>query len=223
MTRDDLIAEFRTITQDKVAPYFFATEDVARWFSDAEAEAVIRGRLMHESENEDVCVVSVSAGTSTYPLHPSLYEITHSAFRLNGATQRTPVKLTSTEELDRTVTDWRDQTGTPEFAVQSDESIRLVPRPLADGVLLLEGFRLPLKSLALSATGKPEIHSVHHRHLVHWALHRAFSLPDSETQDLGRADVAEKAFSAYFGMRPDADLRRQTRADVIHTNKPYWA
>lgn len=222
MTRDELIAEFRVITQDKVAPYFFATEDVGRWLGDAQDEAVIRSRLLHESESDDVCLIDLESGTSTYQLHPALYEITHCAYRPEGATTRTPVRLTSTEELDRTVADWRDLEGSPEYAVQGDESIRLVPRPTAGGTLLLEGYRLPLKSLALSGTSKPEINAAHHRHLVHWALHRAFSLPDSETQDLGRADVAERAFTDYFGMRPDADLRRQTREDEVQTNKVYW-
>lgn len=223
MNRGELTAEFRTITQDKVAPYLFDDEDVWRWLSDAEAEAAIRGRLLHEAENQTVCEFDVSSGASVYPLHWSLFELTHCAFRLAGAGRREPVKLISTEELDRTVRDWRDLSGTPKYAVQGDGSIRLVPRPNAVGTLLLEGYRLPLKPLSISATAKPEIHSAHHRHLVHWALHRAFSLPDSETLDLGRADVAEQAFTAYFGARPDSDLRRITREDEAQTNKVHWA
>ena len=222
MNRDQLTAEFRTITQDRVAPYLFADASVWQWLDDAQTEAAIRGRLLHESENDSVCLIDVEAGTSVYPLHASLYEISHCAFKVAGASRRDPVKLVSTEELDRTVTDWRDLSGTPLYAVQGDESLRLVPRPIAAGALLLEGYRLPLKSLAISATAKPEIHAAHHRHLVHWALHRAFSLPDAETLDLGRADVAEQAFTTYFGLRPDSDLRRSTREDEAHTNKAHW-
>lgn len=223
MTRDQLTAEFRAITQDKVEPYLFSDASVWQWLDDAQAEAVIRGRLLHEAENEDVCAIDVEAGTSVYKLHAALYEISHCAFKLGGAGRREPVKLVSTGELDRTVTDWRDLTGSPKYAVQGDESLRLVPRPDAAGVLLLEGYRLPLKPLSASGTAKPEINAAHHRHLVHWALHRAFSLPDAETLDLGRADVAERAFAAYFGLRPDADLRRITREDEAHTNKVHWA
>jgi hypothetical protein len=222
MTRDQLTAEFRTITQDRVAPYLFADVSVWQWLDDAQAEAAVRGRLLHDSDNEAVCMVDVEAGTSVYPLHAALYEISHCAFKLAGASRREPVRLVSTEELDRTVTDWRDLSGTPRYAVQGDESIRLVPRPSAAGALLLEGYRLPLKSLAISSTAKPEIHAAHHRHLVHWALHRAFSLPDAETLDLGRADVAERAFATYFGLRPDSDLRRSTREDEAHTNKAFF-
>lgn len=217
MTREELRAEFRVVTQDKVAPYLFENDIVDRWLAEAEAEAAIRGRLLHESGNALVCQVPVSAGSAVYPLHQALYEIDHIAFRLSGATTRTPVRLSSPEELDRTLRDWRDLTGTPTHAIQGDSSIRLVPTPDADGTLLLEGYRLPL-----SSTGKLEIHAAHHRHLVHWALHRAFGLPDSETLDLGKAADAERAFTHYFGSRPDSDLRRSTREDESHTNKAFW-
>ena len=70
---------------------------------------------------------------------------------------------------------------------------------------------------------KPEINQAHHRHLVHWALHRAFSKPDSETIDPTRAATAEAAFTRYFGPSPDADLRRSTRHDEVQTNISFMA
>jgi hypothetical protein len=227
MTRDQLIQEFRTAASDWLDPYLVNSYEwdtvwLIRWLEEAQIEACVRGRLLHESENEDVCVVPVSAGTSTYPLHASLYEITHSAFRLVDATQRTPIKLTSTEELDRTVTDWRDLTGTPEFAVQGEESIRLVPRPNAIGELLLEGYRLPLNSLAISGAVTPEIHAAHHRQLINWLLFRAFSTPKPEIRNMDAALKAEIDFNKYFGMRPDSDLRRITREDVQHHNRAWF-
>lgn len=217
MTREELRAEFRLVTQDKVAPYLFDSVAVDRWLTEAEAEAVIRGRLLHESDNGAVCQIDASVDVAVYPLHPALYEIDHIAFRLSGAATRAPVRLSSPEELDRTLPGWRDLSGTPTHAIQGDTSIRLVPTPDAAGTLLLEGYRLPL-----SSTGKLEIHLAHHRHLLHWALHRAFSLPDSETLNLGKAADAERAFTSYFGPRPDSDLRRSTREDESHTNKAFW-
>ena len=80
---------------------------------------------------------------------------------------------------------------------------------------------MPLKALE-NDTDKPELHESHHRHLVHWALHRAFSKPDSETIDPQRAAAAEAAFTRYFGHSPDADLRRSTRHDEVQTNKAFW-
>lgn len=218
MQQADLVADFRATTQDKLEPFLFDTKDVARWLIEAEQEACIRGRLLHESANPAVCEIPLTAGVSSYPLHASLYEIDHLAVMQPGCMERCTVKLVSQEWLDQRLNGWRDRTGTPEYAIQSDTSIRLVPRPDASAKLILEGYRLPLRGLTLDKASKPEIFEAHHRHLVNWALHRAFSQPDSETLDLGRAGDAEAAFTAYFGQRPDSDLRRITQEDGPHHN-----
>jgi hypothetical protein len=218
MRWDQLEKRFRADVRDTQPEYFFAPTWVKEALLEAEAEACVRGRLLHESDNESVCLIDVAAGVSAYPLHPALYEIDHIAFLEEGAATRKPVRLSSTEELDRTVIDWRDKTGPVDYAIQSDKSIRLALRPEKSGRLILEGYRLPVSE---NKPG-PEIHSVHHLRLIDWVLHLAFLLPDSETIDLSRAAGAEARFTAYFGARPDSDLRRITREDVAHGNKAYW-
>jgi len=217
MTLDELTKDFRTTAQDTVAPYLFDQSDVARWLIEAEQEACIRGRLLHDSSFE----VDIAAGESVYPLSQALYEIDHLGLLEAGSTERCPLKLVSREWLDDNMSGWRDRSDIPRFAIQSDTSIRLVPTPRLGGTLKLEGYRLPVRGLTAEKTSKPEISAAHHRHLVNWALHRAFSVPDSETLDLGRADAALAAFTAYFGERPDCDLRRITRQDVEHHNKAW--
>lgn len=89
---------------------------------------------------------------------------------------------------------------------------------MAAGVLTIEAYRLPAK--VMSAPGhEPEIHEASHEHLIQWALHKAFSVPDSEAFDPQRATKAEDAFTAYFGPLPDSDMRRITREDTPHTVK----
>lgn len=208
-------------TQDKVEPYFFEQPDVARWLIEAEQEACIRGRLLHESSRDAVCLIDITVGEASYPLHAVVYEIDRLGLREPGCPERREVRLVSREWLDDNHSGWRDRSGLPQFAIQNDTDIRLVPTPNAPGTLSLECYRLPLRGLTTDKLSKPEIHQAHHRHLVNWALHRAFSVPDSETLDLGRADVALAAFTAYFGDRPDSDLRRITRHDVEHHNKSW--
>jgi len=221
MTLDELTRDFRTTTQDKVDPYLFEQPDVARWLVEAEQEACIRGRLLHESANEAVCLIDVAAGEAVYQLHPALYEIDHLGLLEPGATERRPVKLVSREWLDDNLPSWRDRTGVPQYAIQGDIDIRLVPTPDAPAILRLECYRLPLRGLSADKASKPEIHQAHHRHLVNWALYRAYSVPDAETLDLGRAGDALAAFTDYFGERPDSDLRPITRHDVEHHNKAW--
>lgn len=224
MTLADLIATYRTDANDKVQPYFASDEEVTGWLNEAVVEAAIRGRLIHESEIAEVCQIAVVAGTASYPLHPSIYELSHVAFRQDGEATRKPVRLVSSEYLDAIMCDWRDAEGRPLYAIQGDSSLRLVPRPDAAGALILEGYRLPMEPMLLveKDTATPEINGAHHRHLVQWALHRGFSAPDTESFDPNRAAIAEAAFTQYFGLRPDSDLRRMTREDVPHTVKACW-
>jgi len=224
MTLAELIAAYRTDANDKVVPYFASDEDVTGWLNEAENEAAIRGRLIHESDIAAVCQIAVVAGTASYPLHGSLYELSHVAFRKEGDAERKPVRLVSSEYLDACMRDWRDREGCPLYAIQGDSGIRLVPRPLEAGTLLLEGYRLPMEPMLLDEqeTATPEINGAHHRHLVQWAMHRGFSIPDMESFDPNRAGLAEAAFTQYFGHRPDSDLRRITREDVPQTVKAFW-
>ena len=68
----------------------------------------------------------------------------------------------------------------------------------------------------------PEIATLHHDTLVHWALHRLSSVPDSELFDPVRSTAALAEFTSYFGPEPDADLRRITRHDQEHHNLAWF-
>lgn len=223
MKLSDLIKRFRTDANDKAEPHFWTSEEVTAWFNDAENEAALRGRLIHECQDAGVCEIVVTAGQSVYPLHHALYEITHLRFDIPGETCRLPLKLRSPEALDDTLRDWRTaEPGIPQYAVQDDLTLRLVPTPDRAGALVLEGYRLPLTPMVVEAEDEPEIHHAHHVHLVQWVLHRAFSVPDSEAFDAARAAKAEAEFTRYFGIRPDSDLRRITREDAPHHVEAAW-
>ena len=221
MNLEQLTAQFRVDADDLTEPHFWDAEWIATWLTEAQAEATIRKRLLYEASNPAVCQIAVLADTATHDLHKSLFELVHLRFQATGATTSSVLTIKAREELDRIRPGWRDETGTPRHAIQDDTRITLVPRPELAGTLHIEGYRVPLKALE-NDTDKPEIHEAHHRHLVHWALHRAFTKPDSETIDPTRAATAEAAFTRYFGPSPDADLRRSTRHDEVQTNKAFW-
>ena len=217
MNLEQLIASFRVDADDLEEPHLFKDEWIAAWLSEAQAEAAIRGRLILEDANPAVCQIAVTAGQASYELHRSIYEIADLRLVPAGQPKSVPLALVSREWLDDKRPGWRDCAGTPQFAIQTDRRIRLVGVPDADGMLHLEAYRVPLKALE-NDTDKPELNEAHHRHLIYWALHRAFSRPDSETIDPQRADRALEAFTRYFGLAPDSDLRRSTRHDLQQTN-----
>lgn len=221
MQLNDLISRFRTLANDKVEPYFIDDASVIDWLNDAVSEACIRGRLLHESQDADVCGITVLTNQSHYTLHESLYELTSVVFNPFGE-RAVDLKLCSEEYLDRYYCDnWRTMSDMPKFAIQSDTGIRLVPSPVAAGNIRVEGYRVPLTELQLLTDTPSDLHKSHHVHLIEWVLHKAFSIPDTEFFDPNRAQQAYLNFEQYFGMRPDSDLRRQTREDTPQVVVPF--
>ncbi|ENU86131.1 hypothetical protein [Acinetobacter sp. CIP 102129] len=223
MVLSELLRRFRVDANDKVEPYFNEDIDVIAWLNDAVNEACIRSRLLHESQSPDVCKIAVTASSSQYQLHPSLYELTQVWFEPDNGFRGSSLSLVSPEYLDQRYgpENWRRLNGMPQFAIQDDTTIRLVPTPDVSGELQLEGYRVPFSPMQ-NDTDIPEINQIHHVHLINWALYRAFSVPDSEFFDPNRAAIAEQAFTDYFGPRPDSDLRRMTREDVPHVVQPFF-
>lgn len=221
MELGELIRRFRTQANDKVEPYFNEDEDVKDWLNDAVNEACIRGRLVHESHNADVCAIQVAIDQSQYPLHESIYEITRLTYVPGNGETQVDLRLVSEEWLNLYFYEnWPDMKGKPQFAIQSDTALRLVPKPDNDGELFVEGYRTAIVNMALDSDKPSDLHKQHHVQLVEWALYKAFSIPDTEFFDPNRSAIAYQNFENYFGVRPDSDLRRQTREDYEHRVKP---
>lgn len=216
MNLGDLVRRWRVLAKDAVKPYLCSDDDVTDWLNDAENEACIRGRLIREDQLAEVCQIALTPGTAAYALHPSVYEI-HGLRLVPVAGRTRPLSLVTREWLDAEINDWRTTTRPAEWVIQDDTRLVIVGLIEASDVLQLDTYRLPLTPME-DEYDTPEIHQTHHVHLIQWALHRAFSIPDNELFDAKRADLAEQEFTAYFGLRPDSDLRRSTRQDVPHYN-----
>lgn len=226
MTRDQLIQLFRVASRDWVGPYLIESHEwdtrwVIEWLVEAQNEACIRGRLLHESANPDLCEIAVIAGIATYSFHPRMYEITHAHMGDDSVGASRRLRLISSDDLDRVQPGWRTDHGCPEYLLQDETTLRLNPTPIASNVLFLEGYRLPDPSFGLSGCAVPEIHTAHHQRLIYWALYRAFSIPGA-LHNTALADRAEREFSQYFGDSPGGGLRRITQEDTPHHNLCFW-
>lgn len=223
MLFSELLRRFRVQANDKVEPYFNEDTDVKAWLNDAVEEACIRGRLVHESQNSDVCKITVTSGNSHYALHESLYEITKLQFVPMSGDRIVRLELVSEEFLIQCYdVDWSDMSGKPVYAIQSDTGLHLVPTPNQNGELRVEGYRIPLVPMINGTDTPSDLHKAHHPYLIEWALHQAFSIPDTEFFDPDRAKIAEGKFTDYFGERPDSDLRRITRENTPHHVQPFF-
>lgn len=221
MTLKELVRSVRVQSNDKVEPYFNEDEDIIAWLNQAVDEACIRGRLVHENMDSNICSAIIVANQSTYALHESLYEITKLTFVPSHNEKQTDIRLVSEEWLNLySYEDWSTMKGKPQFAIQSDTAIRLVPTPDIEGNLLIEGYRTSIKDMIEDEDKPVDLHKQHHIHLIEWVLYKAFSIPDTEFFDHNRSEMAYRNFESYFGVRPDSDLRRQTREDYEHYVKP---
>lgn len=222
MTLAELIAQFRVDADDTAAGPLSSDANITSWLNEAEQEAAIRARLIHDTSTVAVCSIAVVAGTASYPLHAAITEITRAVFVPTGSTREYEIYLTDRVEQDRSHSGWRTRTDIPREAIQTDTTLTLGCIPSTDGVISMEVYRLPLVNIEDSTSESPSIGAIHHRHLVQWALHRCYSRPDADQHDPGRAAIAEKEFTRVFGIRPSADYRRSSQANRPHSNKAIW-
>lgn len=217
MTLQDLIRRFRVLAKDTIEPCLWSAENITDWLNDAQAQACIRGRLIREDSLVSVCQISLNSLEYRYRLHPSVYELIN--VRLIPVSGDKPrfLRLVSREWLDAEYPDWRDSQEPAAFVIQDDTRIRVVGVFETGDLIRMECYRLPMVAM-VNDDDTPEIHRSHHEHLIQWALHKAFSIPDTESVDPTRSALAEAAFTRYFGILPDSDMRRSTREDVPHHN-----
>lgn len=232
MTLADLIESFRVDADDLPksmgggdGDLLFKDADLARWFGEAEEEAAIRKRLLFDDYTLAIVRIDVLANQSSYPLDSRMFEVTKARL-LNADTGRfvEDLYITDRDELDAIDRCWRDERRCPERFIQDDTRILLPGIVDRAYTLRLEGYRTPLVPMTADSDPEsttPEIGKVHHRFLVHWVLHRAYSKPDSEVYDPQKSAIALGAFEQYFGLRPDADLRKDQQANRPHHNKAW--
>lgn len=215
MRREALRRRVRLLAQDTTLPYLWQDEDIDDWLNEAQQEATIRARLLRATpaSHPALCEYPLAASETAITVPDQLYEISHQEWTAGG--ERRPLKLVSREWMDTTLPGWRAMPAAePDYLVQDRQALEVVPPPIAAGSVRIEGYRLPEPMVADDE--EPGIPLAHHIHLVQWALHVGYSLPDAETFNPGKSQAAEAEFARYFGARPDADLRADTRNDETH-------
>lgn len=207
MTVAQLIAEFRRVLQDAEQPYLWSDDEICLYLTDAVNEACVRASLIEDRTTDDVCAFTTDASTDSYPLHQAIHRIKRVV--LDGY----PLLETSVEYLDQVSPGWEAQSGKPtKYLTEGETSIRLVPTPDAAYSVAMTVYRTPLFDLEASATtDEPEIPARLHMQLLPWVYRCALLKQDSETFDKARAAEYDGIFTASFGQRIDANVRRKQR------------
>lgn len=219
-TSAQLLALFRQNPVDSTPSYRWSDAQVYGWLSEGQREACIRAKLIKDTTTESVCEIAISSGTATYQASGLIIRV-DAAFWVDSDGARIPLDIVDRVEADRLFPDWRTTSDTPTAIIHEGTSITLNRVPAEDATLFLEVLRLPVADIAASVA--PEIPAVHHEELVSWALYRALLIEDDDDEKpTGRWSKYLARFEAYFGKKPNADLRRKQMSNRPHSTKAWW-
>lgn len=210
----ELRAAFRRDADDRAEPFLWPDEDILDWLNEAQREACMRARLLFCRDT-----LNVAQGETVVALPPGWFEIRFAALREGGDFRQILCQYDAWER-DRLRPYWRTENRCPDGFVCRDGELELNALPDRDYALFLEGYGFPPALRADS--DEPGIEAVHHHKLLHWALFRAYTVPDKEVFDPARAAEHEARFEHYFGRKPQAALRRPQSANSPHHNKCWW-
>lgn len=223
MTGQELINCFRELAQDRVVPCLWSDDWILGQLNEGEREACDRARLLFDDSTPAITRLEVKAGQARYvSIDARVIDIVRAFFVTPGSPEAGYwLKLQNRPDLDwHHGTDWRTWQGLPHALIHDgNRSVTLAPMPNTDGTLKLEVYRLPMQTFDLTA--EPEIPGVHHKELVHWALYKAFWIPDPDEQNQQRAIYYHGLFEQHFGRHVDARKRRIQHENRPHINKPW--
>lgn len=215
MNVEELEALFRVHIDDRNEPYLISSSEFLDYLNEAQEEACIRSRLLFD-RTSDFCTIAVTAGKDSYTLDESVYAIVD-AFVTDSGGAITPLFLSDRIELDRVLPDWRELNELPQYLIQYDDHIELVPKPSEDVTVNIECHVLPEELTSTSHT--PQISRVNHRRLLHWVKYRAYDMQDSDILDKSKSLEEKAMFEKIFGIRPNARNTRMQYMNREHRNK----
>jgi len=195
MTKTELIAAARTVLDDTVTPYLWSDTELGGYAEDAEQEATERAHLLEVDGVDAYCKITLASGTSSYSTQALVYEI----LRARVAGQSNYLIRKSREWLDQNWPLWEDATGIPSHYYFTGSLIRLVPNPTA-----IANLNMVVRRLPVTMGTSPEIHARHHRRMLDWVYHRAYSKRDPDTFNPAKALDYKNMFEESFGKRWNA-------------------
>lgn len=203
-----ILSEFITrlredFLEDTIEPYFWSDDTLIRYANDAEKEACIRAHLLIDSSTDSVCVLNVTAGTSSYQLNSKVISIL-SAY---NETLNYPIYQLPKVSVDSMLPNWRSlESEAPKYfiidEVHSTTTLTIIPKPTIDFSVRFTVNRLPLVNKSI--TDSFEIPEIYHNDLLYWAAFLALSKQDVDTNKRDEARRYEDKFEQMFGKRKSA-------------------
>ena len=206
-TVNDLIKAFREDVDDMVEDYLWSERMVLRFAS---------GSLTAFAEKsmsiiDDGIEIDFSAGEDDVEFPGYIIDVLDAEIEIGPKAWSIPMR--SPGELSRSQLPTR---GKPALLL-GDSSLgrmRIVPAPSAEGVLRLQAIRRP-KAAVDKNTRLTDVPVQYREHLLLYMKHKAYSYPDAETFDAGKADNFLAQFNYQCQRAYEDSLRRRNGARRI--------
>ena len=191
MTKDELRQYARVMVEDITIPYLCSDESMDGFIDEANKEAFERSLYGRLDSSYDLPIV---AGTSEYLRDDLVFTLT----RVKISGEDDVLACTTKREMDFQISGWEDaEQSAPKYYIQEDSKITLYPTPDSTGTLQLDGYRYPGSDM--------ETPESQHESLAYWVMYRYYSIQDSDTGDIQKAEMNRDKFKGVFGHKKQQD------------------
>ena len=201
----ELFDAFRSDVVDTAKPYLWTDDEVVRYADDAYWMFTrFTGGISDISS--DATSISLSTGTDSYDLHPSILRIMDATLASDGSAIEV-INGTDLPNLFSNATDYGQlrtlsRNNTPGvvrwlLTGQQRDKCKVIQIPVVDDTLYLSIYRTPLAHITDESHDLGEVDEDHHLHLLLWMKHLAYMKQDAETFDKTKSADMEQAFRNY--------------------------
>lgn len=227
MTGAELLALLRAELHDEAKPQLWSDVELLSYIDDGQKMFCrLAGGLADSSSA--MTKLKARAGQPYAVLDPRILKVRYA----HRATDSSQVSLINFEDIEHGVlpelddSSYRvgqiykidDTQGQIRYMILGMEAnkVRFVYVPAEDQIVNLIVYRLPLDSVSTETKGSSlEIDSQHHRHLLGWAKHLAYSKQDAETYDKTKRVEFAREFHEYCEQARQERERREHKPRTV--------
>ena len=212
MDSTGLVALFRSEMDDLVEAYLWTDEEILGYVDDAQKMFCRKTDGISDATTPAVTRIAAVANTDWVDLHPSILKIRAVTRTDSGR----PLELLNDEDMAPRGWYFDQRPGYIKALVVGAEAHkgRVWPLSAETVTVALKVFRLPLSPI-IDFDQALEVDEEHHRHLLLWCKHLAYSKQDSEAFDKTKAAEFEKRFYAYCAQVMDEERRKRHKTRVV--------
>lgn len=213
MNSSELLSLWRLEMGDTASPYLWSDEEGFSYIDDAQTMFCRKTDGIADASTPAVTQIAVVPNTDWVPLHPAITRI-RTAYRADTGRE---IDVVNEEDMPKLGWYFNGAVGTVKALVIGQEAhkARVFSKSNETVTLQLSVFRLPLTPITDIGDQTLEVDREHHRHLMLWMKHLAYSKQDAEAFDRSKADEFEQRFSAYCKQVKEEERRKAAKVRVV--------